>query len=516
MSTRGQVLRNTLFSSVGIYTEYFLGMLTSIIIARHLGPSDFGAYSLVIWLVATGVAVTNSGVASAVIKFVAELRGAGRHAQIRSLLAWAWHVQAGFLAVVVVVGGVLFVLYGEHVMPGFNHTALLAILVLTTILRSLYMFNIGVAKGYESFSTTAAIAVIVTPLNLLLVLLAWWLGGPMEWFLGAYTVSSFLFWWISRRRIAPLLPPAQPREPLDEDLRRRLRSYTALVAVTVAISFITASEVEVLFLTLFDSSASAGQFKVAYQLSTGALLLVPGVFGALLLPMMANALSQGREIAGRRLAMSTTYLAALAAPLVAFGVVFSEQIIGLLYGQAFAPAATVFAFCLGAGAVAVVSQGASGYLLGADRQRALMTVVLLCSGVKVALDIVLIRAYGLAGAVAAFSVTTVLVSVLTIGLALRYSGARLEWSRMLRVLLAAGLGAVGGWAVRDHLPTLPALVVGGAVLSLLFAAGTLLLGFWTAGDLRHFRELHGRYARGRPLLLDRLLGWAERRAGASA
>ena len=94
MSTRNTVIRNTLFSSVGIYTEYFLGMLTSIIIARHLGPAHFGAYSLVVWLVATGVAITNSGVASAVIKFVAELRGAGREPRIRSLLAWAWKVTS--------------------------------------------------------------------------------------------------------------------------------------------------------------------------------------------------------------------------------------------------------------------------------------------------------------------------------------------------------------------------------------------------------------------------------------
>src|SRR3546814_323858 len=138
----------------------------------------------------------------------------------------------------------------------------------------------------------------------------------MEWFLGTFTASSFAFWWISRRQVAPLLPPQSVREPLDEDTRRRLRSYTTLIAVTSAVSFITASEVEVLFLTLFESSASAGQFKVAFQLSSGALLLVPGVFGALLLPMMANALAQGREVASRRLSMSTSYLAALAAPLV--------------------------------------------------------------------------------------------------------------------------------------------------------------------------------------------------------
>src|SRR3546814_538024 len=117
------------------------------------------------------------------------------------------------------------------------------------------------------------------------------------------------------------------------------------------VSFITASEVEVLFLTLFDTPASAGQFKVAYQLSSGALLLVPGVFGALLLPMMASALARGHEVAARRLAMSTTYLAVLTAPLVAFGVVFADGIIGLLYGAKYEPAAFAFACCLAAGAV---------------------------------------------------------------------------------------------------------------------------------------------------------------------
>jgi len=516
MSTRGTIVRNTLFSSVGIYTEYFLGMLTSIIIARHLGPAEFGAYSLVIWLVAIGVVVTNSGVSSAVIKFVAELRGAGREAQIRSLLVWAWRVQAGFLAVVLLAGTALFVFQGRRLMPDFNHGVLLAILLATTVLRSMYMLNISTAKGYENFRAIAAIAVIVAPLNLLLIVGVWLLDGPMEWFLGSFTASSFLFWWISRRQVAPLLPPAGSREPLDEDLRRRLRSYTTLVAVTVAISFITASEVEVLFLTLFDSAASAGQFKVAFQLSSGALLLVPGVFGALLLPMMANALAEGREVAGRRLAMSTTYLAALAAPLVAFGVVFADGIIGLLYGEAFAPAAPAFAFCLAAGAVSVLCQGASSYLLGSDRQRALMITVLFCSLVKVGLDISLIQRYGLAGAVVAYGTTCVLVGTLVTGLALHYSGARLEWGRIARVLLAAALAAGAAWLVRGHLPVLPTLALGGAVLASTYAAGTVVLGFWSAADLQHFQAVHLRVAKGRPALVGRVLGWATRRAEASA
>ena len=78
MSTRSDAVRNTLFSSIGVYTEYILGMLVSILIARHLGPADFGIYSLVVWLVSCGVTLTNAGSTTTMIKFVAELRGSQR------------------------------------------------------------------------------------------------------------------------------------------------------------------------------------------------------------------------------------------------------------------------------------------------------------------------------------------------------------------------------------------------------------------------------------------------------
>jgi O-antigen/teichoic acid export membrane protein len=514
MNSRALTLANTLFSSVGIYTEYFLGMLTSIIIARHLGPDEFGAYSVVIWLVATGVAVTNSGAASAAIKFVAELRGANRPEMIQPLLRWLRRAQLGFLAVVLVAGALLFLRYGRELMPGLDQRLLLALLVLTTCLRAAYMFNIGIAKGYENFRVTAVIAMIVTPVNLLLVLAAWWFDGPMEVFLGVFTVTSLAFWWASRRAVRRLLPVVVRDVPLDADLRRRVRRYTAMVAITVTVSFVTASEVEMLFLSLYDSAAAAGHFKVAFQLASGAALLVPGVFGALLLPMMASALSQGREVAGRKLAASTTYLALLAAPLVAFGIVFAAPVIVLLYGSAYAPAAPAFAVCLAAVSASTLSQGASGYLLGADRQKALMLVVMAGAAIKILLDVVLIVRYGLEGAIVAFCVTSVIVSAALIALALRASGASLPWARLLRIAIAAGLAALAGWPLAGRLPPLAALALGGIVVLIVYVVASVVLRCWSAADLRHLRELHLRFARGRPRVLGRMLVWAEGNAGA--
>src|SRR3546814_1528606 len=82
------------------------------------------------------------------------------------------------MAVVLVGGTVLFMLLGERLIPDFNHGVLLAILLVTTVLRALYMLNISTTKGYENFRATATIAVIGAPLNLLLILVVWWLDGP--------------------------------------------------------------------------------------------------------------------------------------------------------------------------------------------------------------------------------------------------------------------------------------------------------------------------------------------------
>ena len=233
---------------------------------------------------------------------------------------------------------------------------------------------------------------------------------------------------------------------------RRVRRHMKLVAVTVTVGFIAASEVEVFFLNMFGTAAAAGQFKVAYQLAAGAAMLVPGVIGALMLPMMANALSQGRDVAGRRFVASTSYLALLAAPLAAFGAVFCVPIIQLMYGAEYAPAAPVFAVCLFACAVATVSQGGSSLLVSADRQATILVLVLGCGLLKVLLDVVLIRKWGLTGAMYAYLTVALFNAILIVGLALRTIGSHPNWNRLLRICIAAVIPALAVMPLRGHLP----------------------------------------------------------------
>ena len=501
-----------MFSSIGLYTEFALGMLTSIVIARHLGPHLFGAYSGVIWLMAMGTAISNAGTASAAIKFIAEQRGAGRDDQIAPLLTYLRAAQRKFLLSVLLVSALLLVFAGNEVAPSLDTWLVLGFLVATIPLRAGYMFNVGTAKGFENFRANAMVALVAAPANLALVLLVAWLDLSVYWQLGVFFASSILFYAVSRRQLAPLLPAVVPGAAMSPELARRVRHHMLYSALTVAVGFIVGSEAEVLFLNLYDDEHGAGQFKVAYQLAYGAATLVPGVFGALLLPMMANALSKGRAEAGRKFVASTTYLALLAIPLLAFGMVFSTTLVQVLYGPEYLEAGPALALCLVGTVMTAMTHGASSLLISADRQRTVLLVVIGCGVLKLGLDWSLIHFAGLRGAIAAFVLVCAVQSIAIGALAIRSSGRSPEWIRLSRIVLSAALAAAVVFPLQWQLVPLARLAIGGVLLGLAYLAFTLLLGCWSRGDIEHLQQIHQRWSAGRPRMGARLLAWAHHRA----
>lgn len=514
MSDRSRALSNTLFSSVGLYTEYVLGMLTSILIARYLGPASFGTYSLAIWLVSMGVAISNSGTASAAIKFVAELRGSERTDLIPYVLDYLRRAQRVFLLLVIVGGAALFGFAGDRITSDINHGVLFGFLLVAVALRASYMFNIGVAKGFENFRATALVALVSTPVNLVLVLLAWRMSAPVEGLLVVFVVSSFVFFGVSWRLVAPMIPARRPGVQLPPDLLARVRRHMKWTALNVSVGFFAASEVEVMFLNMYADSQAAGQFKVAYQLATGAALLVPGVFGALLLPMMASALSRGVEVAARRFVGTTAYLTLLATPLMAFGAVFGSDLIQMMYGHKYAAAGPVFAFCLIGACVAMMTSGASSLLISADKQSNILVLTVFCGLLKLGLDAVLIAHSGLTGATIAFVSIAFISSAVYVTLGCKVSRAQLEWSRLGRILLAAALAGLAALPFRGHGMPWVSVLLGGIILIGSYALLTLLLRCWSRGDIGHMQQLHLRFAAGHPRFGARLLDWAYHRAHA--
>ena len=129
---------------------------------------------------------------------------------------------------------------------------------------------------------------------------------------------------------------------------------------------------------------------------------------------------------------------------------------------------------------------------------------------KVSVGALLAARFELYGAIAAFMLVGALNLGGTVWLAVRVSQARLPWSHYLRILSAAALATLPALAAAHWLELLPALLLGGVSLVLVYAVATLVLRCWRASDLDYMHELllrlgdHGS-------LLRRIVLWAKAR-----
>jgi O-antigen/teichoic acid export membrane protein len=511
MTERSQTLRNTLFSSISIYTEYFIGMLTSILIARHMGPGDYGVYGLVVWMGGLGVAFINAGLASASIKFIAQLRGAGQEELLAPLIRRLRWIQRGLTLLVVVAGAATFHFSHHRLAPALDWESF-ALLLVAIALRAPYMLNMALAKGFEDFRALAGVAIIAAPINLAMIIVAVWLDVSLEGYVLIYAISGLIFLLVSQLRVHGLLPADTANLALPDDLLNRLYRYLGIVAITGMVSFFTASEVEVLFLNLWNTPEAAGNFRVAHQLAASAALLVPGVFAALMLPMMSKAYGAGIDQARERFAAVTRYLLLLAAPLVAFAITLAHDTTHALYGSAYDPAGIALTWCLAACALTTVGSGASSLLLGADRQLSMLLLTLFCAACKLTAGAWLAAHYGLAGAIASYVGVAMISLTCYIVLAVRASGARLPWLWFVRIVLAATFAGIPAWIIGHTLAPWPALLIGGPLLLIGYVFFSLALGCWGPPDVAYVRRLIAGYTRGRHANVEGFLDWAEKRA----
>ena len=162
------------------------------------------------------------------------------------------------------------------------------------------------------------------------------------------------------------------------------------------------------------------------------------------------------------------------------------------------------------------AQGGSSLLISADRQRAVL-VMMICFGIlKLGLDAWLIHIDGLRGAMIAFFSVSLINATAFLWMAIRVIGASPDWSRILRTLLASGLAVLPLWPLVSRLPAWAALAAGAVIGGVLYLPLTLLLGCWTRNDIAHMQQLHQRLLRGRPRAGALLLAWAHGRSVAAA
>ena len=491
------------------YVSFFFGLIVSAIIARAVGPEDFGRYAYVIWLSGLLVQIGNNGLNTTGIRFISESLGRDSKKSARAVHGWLLRLQ--YLCLIATTVGFLVTL--PLTLPSgwtANVALFMAVVLVSVIAKTFYLFDISIAKGYGQYSVEAFSTMAVSGVNMLCVLALYFLHAPLAAYLGLFAATSAAYavmvWRMLRTR--SIKPSGRD---LDDTLGPRLKNHLLwTVLLTVAAAFGNKSS-ETYLLSTYVGPAEVGFFTIAASLTRGGVELLSAGLNTVLMPLMGHGFGAGGTArVNAILADAMRYFSFAGLLLAGVGFMWADVAISLMYGAQYQPATQLFrVMALVAGIT--LSQGAFGALLSTtDNQRIRAYVAVLSVGLSILAAVLLVPRYGLMGALTAHAASSAVIFVL-IGVGIvRVFKVSLPWAELARLCLAAVVAAAVAAACLWAGSGLVLQFVGGLLYAVVFIAASFALKAWKQDDIDQLMPLADRFPRLLGRVLPALSAWMRR------
>lgn len=492
------ILTNSFWYGLEMSADIIFGALTSIAIARVIGPEALGHFVYLVFLTNVAGKLGGLGVATAVKKYLAEHLGRGETGLARAVFYASLRMQA-VLAVAIPLGGIALVLLlgapERHLMscllvlaiaPGL----LSAIPALANVAAQNFARNVpGALSGLVAYAVTVAFSLT----------LGWGLVGLAAAVLLRRTVElSVRLWpairWINR------LPQVKP----PEGLNRKLLAFSGQSLAVTLLMVVVWDRSELLFLKQFSSAAELAFYTVAFGL-TEQILMLPNVFSGAIGAALMGEYAADRARAGKRASDAVRHLALLVFPIHAGLALMSSPAIRLAYGSAYIPAIPVLSIAVLLGIPKAFFWLPTSIYQAADRQVTMFRWLLVAAAVNIGLDALLIPRFGSVGAALANGLSQSFAVFATWRVAALLCGLVMPWNSVRRVALSALLMAAAVLPLILLLPPLPALLCGIPAGVVLYGLLLRLLRVVNEEDLRAMESIVLRLPRPAQLPLRRVV-----------
>lgn len=475
------ILRNTLFVSSGGGLIRLLSFGYTILYVRMLGEHVYGQYATVLAFTGLFGIFFELGTTQYVERSLAQDRS-----RLPELL-WMLVIVRLVLALI----GIALV-PGLALLFGYDQVIVLCVLLqtVTFIFAALLAPLMALMTSNERYDLWTISQVIGQIGTIALGATVLWLGGGLVALMAtglAVMQLQIIYCLIAIRqsRIGSL------RFSFDRTLVPgflRASMPFALTSLALTISF----NIDTFLLSLMQPSSVVGWYSSAYRL-VPTIVSILGGFLTVITPSLARTYMSDRETVHRWTKTSIKWLAMFSLPMAAGASLLSAQIILLLYGPAFAPAAVVLAIISWDIPLRLFNAFAGNVTAAVGLERPAWRTFMTGSLLGVLLYPPAILYFGMIGA----AVVTVLTDALNSALFFRLLGKHLQADAvrgtLARVGAAAALMGLIVWAMRSVVG-LPVTVVAGVIS---FSVLALMMGLV---DRAVLRQLAGRLTRGRSLL----------------
>lgn len=482
-------LKNTMYSTVATYVEYFLGLIISIIIARQLGPEQFGIYSYLMWVSALLGVLILSGVSLGGIKFIAEARAKETN-DILPVYHYYRKTLAKRIFFFTIISCSMVYFFGAQFIKNIE-PKLIYIVIAASIIKSLHWLYISVLKGFEDFQSLAVIATIVSPINIILIIVCYYTKQPLETYLWVYLIVSTTYLLSSYPFISKKIKKQKAQSaPINPSLMKRITQHTWVAGSISVIGFIVMRQSELFFLNIYSTAEEMAFYNVSFSLAFAGMSLVPGVYSSILLPLMARENKEGKNRGIEQLKVSIRYMFQLVITLVFPVCFFAEEIFSFLYGEQYMGAVTPFRIIMACVSFKALLDCTNAYLWSTDRQMVLFKLYIITAILTLSLDYFLIKEFQLTGALMAYAISTSFMVLAYFYILVKTLNVKLEWKKYIQTIISAVISILFVSPLGYYMPTIYGTIIGGIGFIVIYIIMLLFTLSFSSKDIALFRKLN--------------------------
>lgn len=421
------IARNSFWFGLETVVGLVSGVVTSIIIARALGPVKLGHYTYIAWLVSITASVGALGVPAATFKYMGEYLGRGEAALAKAIFISTFRLQATIASILTVVAVSVAWFGADHDMR-WTAAALAAAMwpaMVNAIPSQANMANENLVANVPGALVSNAIYV----------------GGVILTLSFSRSTLGLAITLLTMRtaelliRVGPVLRWMEsiPHAEVPVDIRRRLFAFSRQSTVLLLLSIIVWDRSEVIFLRYLTDIRQLAFYTVVFNV-TERLRSVPQAFSTAVGATMMAQFGRNQRALLDVFGTSVRYLLFFCAPIHVGLSLLSGPVITLTYGSKYLPAIPLMAMASLLALPRVVLTPVNTLLAATDKQALTVRLNLWMALLNIGLDVLLIRHYGAMGAVIANGLSQTIAAICLYWLASNALSFHFPWIDLVKVL----------------------------------------------------------------------------------
>jgi len=375
-----------------VVITFVCALLTTVVIARVIGPTRLGYFNLIFWLTSITCSVGSLGIPLTTFKYMGEFLGGGQKQLARAVFFHNFWAQTVIACALTVIGMItVFTL----VDPAYRVCSILLVLSMVPNMMTFVPSQANSAAEDAALNTLGAFvgAIVYVVAVAVSLLLGWNLVGIAAGVLLYRTAELAV-------KIVPVLASMKsvPRVPVPREIRRRMFSFSGLSTGLMILQIVIWDRSDIIFLKLLQPDIrQLAFFSVCFSVADR-LMRIPQTF--------ANALSAtqmaeyGRDKARlfRMTSTASTYVLLGALPILIGVACIGGPFVRVMYGTQYLPAIPVFIVVALLGIPKAILTPAQTLLYSAEDLGFILKWGCVAAAVNILLDLALIPSHGALGA----------------------------------------------------------------------------------------------------------------------